>query len=423
MSFIISPIKNFINIIILLNENHNYISYVVILISIRIFVYSLYYIIYDNYFIYFNLIVLIFIISILVLCVSRRYIIIFLGWDGLGVTSFFLIMYYNNWKSINNRVLTLLSNRVGDCLILLLFRFLIWQINCNTNIIIFSFSILLIILVRITKRAQVPISAWLPAAISAPTPVRALVHSSTLVRAGLIILIKFYYFLMSENFQFLLYFVGILTILIAGVSTLMEIDFKKLVALSTLRQIGMLFLIIGVGSIWLSFFHIISHAFFKRALFLVVGSGLHYIFGQQDWRFYNFIQSFRLSQYTIIFVTCICLCGLFFTSGFMSKDTILSYIRSNDRGICLFLIILISLLLTYIYSYRLLISIVIRRTNNCKIMFTLINKKNEKSSILLFSLSIIFSLWFFNNKMFFFLQKNWKRLFCFFYWLSFYFCY
>jgi NADH-ubiquinone oxidoreductase chain 5 len=133
-----------------------------------------------------------------------------------------------------------------------------------------------------TKRAQTPISAWLPAAIAAPTPVRALVHSSTLVTAGIVLLIKFYFLLNYFLFQKFLIFIGLATIFSAGLSALIEIDFKKLVALSTLRQIGILVFILGLGTKWLALFHLVSHAFFKSCLFLVVGGGLHFIFTKQD---------------------------------------------------------------------------------------------------------------------------------------------
>jgi NADH-ubiquinone oxidoreductase chain 5 len=105
----------------------------------------------------------------------------------------------------------------------------------------------LLIFIFITKRAQVPISAWLPAAMAAPTPVRALVHSSTLVTAGIVLIIKFYYVIIRTTLQNILLFIGVVTIFVAGLTTLLEIDFKKLVALSTLRQIGILVFILGLG--------------------------------------------------------------------------------------------------------------------------------------------------------------------------------
>jgi NADH-ubiquinone oxidoreductase chain 5 len=105
----------------------------------------------------------------------------------------------------------------------------------------------LFIFIFITKRAQVPISAWLPAAMAAPTPVRALVHSSTLVTAGIVLIIKFYYVIIRTTLQNILLFIGVVTIFVAGLTTLLEIDFKKLVALSTLRQIGILVFILGLG--------------------------------------------------------------------------------------------------------------------------------------------------------------------------------
>lgn len=105
----------------------------------------------------------------------------------------------------------------------------------------------MLVFIFITKRAQVPISAWLPAAMAAPTPVRALVHSSTLVTAGIVLIIKFYYVIIRTTLQNILLFIGVVTIFVAGLTTLLEIDFKKLVALSTLRQIGILVFILGLG--------------------------------------------------------------------------------------------------------------------------------------------------------------------------------
>lgn len=118
--------------------------------------------------------------------------------------------------------------------------------------------------------------------MAAPTPVRALVHSSTLVRAGVVLLLKVFLCVKSRGFEQLLFYVGVLTIFVAGVSATAEIDYKKLVALSTLRQIGMLFFVLGLGRRWFTLYHLSAHAFFKRCLFLVVGGALHFMFAQQD---------------------------------------------------------------------------------------------------------------------------------------------
>jgi len=156
------------------------------------------------------------------------------------------------------------------------------------------------------------------------------------------------------EFQFILLFFSLLTIFIAGVSALVEIDFKKLIALSTLRQIGLLIFILSVGLKWFGFFHLLSHAFFKRALFLIVGGGLHFVFSQQDWRAYAAVFNFSIFYRTIIFLCLLCLCGLFFSSGFVSKDLFIDRINNKNISFWFSFIFLISLLLTFFYSTRLI---------------------------------------------------------------------
>jgi len=156
---------------------------------------------------------------------------ILLGWDGLGLVSYCLVIYYQNPKSANAGIVTILSNRIGDVAILLCISWLINFGGWNFFYLQYlyfardTWLILgLVILAAITKRAQIPFSAWLPAAIAAPTPVSALVHSSTLVTAGVYLLIRFSYMMGRRNF---LFFVGVLTIFISGLGANFEIDLKK----------------------------------------------------------------------------------------------------------------------------------------------------------------------------------------------------
>ena len=127
-----------------------------------------------------------------------------------------------------------------------------------------NFIIYLIIISACTKRAQIPFSAWLPAAIAAPTPVSSLVHSSTLVTAGVYLLIRINLIIIEINITKFLFIIGMITIVIAGITAIIEIDIKKIIALSTLRQLGIIMLILGSGNPILSFFHLISHAFLKQ---------------------------------------------------------------------------------------------------------------------------------------------------------------
>jgi len=191
-----------------------------------------------------------------------------------------------------------------------------------------NFIIYLIIISACTKRAQIPFSAWLPAAIAAPTPVSSLVHSSTLVTAGVYLLIR----------------INLIII---------EINIKKIIALSTLRQLGIIMLILGSGNPILSFFHLISHAFFKAILFICAGMIIHNIKDYQDirkigLRFFNL--NFSIS---IIIIANIRLCGLPFLRGFYSKDLIIEIIIIKGINIIIFFILIFGTMLTVIYSCRL----------------------------------------------------------------------
>ena len=175
-----------------------------------------------------------------------------------------------------------------------------------------------------TKRAQIPFSAWLPAAMAAPTPVRALVHSSTLVTAGVYILIRYSFYDLSP-----LLLVGRCTILLGGICACAERDLKKVVALSTLSQLGVMIISLGAHEKTFCFFHLISHACFKALLFICVGVCIHSLYGTQDYRRFN-----RLSQIapvSVLFaVANLSLMGFIFTSGFYSKDIILEALFKEE---------------------------------------------------------------------------------------------
>ena len=220
---------------------------------------------------------------IYLLILSPNLIRLLLGWDGLGVTSYLLVIFYQRNKSYNAGILTAITNRLGDVGLLISISLMLYLGNWN-YIFINSFSsifsnliIFLIIISACTKSAQIPFSAWLPAAIAAPTPVSALVHSSTLVTAGVYLLIRINLIIIEINIRYILLLIGIITMIIAGFTAIIEIDIKKIIALSTLRQLGIIILTLGIGNPILSFFHLLSHAFFKAMLFICAGIIIHNI--------------------------------------------------------------------------------------------------------------------------------------------------
>lgn len=337
-----------------------FISFVLLISSLVIF-YSNQYIAEDFNINRFILLVLIFVISIIILIISPNLIRILLGWDGLGLVSYCLVIYFQNIKSYNAGMLTALSNRIGDVALSLAIAWILnygsWNYIFYLDIIKNNFEIIiiggLVILAAMTKRAQIPFSSWLPAAIAAPTPVSALVHSSTLVTAGVYLLIRFNILLENSTLgQFLLLISGI-TIFIAGLGANFEFDLKKIIALSTLSQLGLIIRILSIGFYKLAFFHLLTHALFKALLFICAGVIIHNTKNAQDIRF---IGNLRIR----IPLTCRCfnvanlaLCGIPFLAGFYSKDLILETVMLSYINFFSFFLFFFSTGLTVCYSFRL----------------------------------------------------------------------
>lgn len=332
----------------------------VCLIARRIFIFRSSYIRNDKVSNRFLGIVLLFILRIGFLIFRPNLIRILLGWDGLGVTSYLLVCYYRSEKRFNARILTALSNRLGDVAILLFI-----SINLNPailNIGLFSssnfrslFFLSFILLAAITKRAQIPFSAWLPAAIAAPTPVSALVHSSTLVTAGVYLLIRFNFILFNSGLRCAVLWVGALTIFIAGRAALVELDIKKIIALSTLSQLGMIVFTLGLGETYLRWAHLIRHAYFKAIIFMGAGAIIHRVRGYQDVRKIGSLNKNNFFIFSIFLSGSFSLCGLPFLTGFYSKDVILEQFLINSFRIWLGTICYLATILTAAYSVRVIL--------------------------------------------------------------------
>nr|YP_009740453.1 NADH dehydrogenase subunit 5 [Salina celebensis]QID03180.1 NADH dehydrogenase subunit 5 [Salina celebensis] len=329
----------------------------VLLISSMVLFYSGNYMEGDKFIYRFIMLVYLFVISMLLLIMSPNMISILLGWDGLGLVSYCLVIYYQNVKSANAGMLTILSNRVGDVAILLSIS---WMANYGTWNFYFlqlvysdaelMFILCMVVIAAMTKSAQIPFSAWLPAAMAAPTPVSALVHSSTLVTAGVYLLIRFSELLSVSNFMFL---VGVFTMFMSGLGANFETDLKKIIALSTLSQLGVMMMILSLGSSELAFFHLLSHALFKSLLFLCAGSFIHSMGDTQDIRNLGGLEV-GLPISSFYFMGCsLSLCGFPFLSGFYSKDSILEFYFLNNMNFFMFLVIVLGTMFTVTYSVRL----------------------------------------------------------------------
>nr|YP_010852958.1 NADH dehydrogenase subunit 5 [Lotongus taprobanus]WGM81111.1 NADH dehydrogenase subunit 5 [Lotongus taprobanus] len=346
----------------------------------------------------FIILVLMFILSMILLIVSPNIISILLGWDGLGLVSYCLVIYYQNWKSYNAGMLTALSNRIGDVFILMV---ICWMMNYGSWNFIYYLEFMhndlemmiismMIIIAAMTKSAQIPFSAWLPAAMAAPTPVSALVHSSTLVTAGVYLLIRFNNLLINTMFLKLLLLLSGLTMLMAGISANYEYDLKKIIALSTLSQLGLMMSILSMGMSNLAFFHLLTHAMFKALLFMCAGVIIHMMMDNQDIRMMGGMSMYIPLTSLCLNISNMALCGIPFLAGFYSKDLILEMVMMSNLNLIIFFLYYFSTGLTMFYSIRLMMYLMINDYN----LMSIYNLYDEdyimlKSMFLLLFMSVV----------------------------------
>nr|YP_010460799.1 NADH dehydrogenase subunit 5 [Statilia flavobrunnea]AND97191.1 NADH dehydrogenase subunit 5 [Statilia sp. FY-2016a]UUF67548.1 NADH dehydrogenase subunit 5 [Statilia flavobrunnea] len=308
----------------------------------------------------FIFLVLMFVLSMMFLIISPNLISILLGWDGLGLVSYCLVIYYQNVKSYNAGMLTALSNRVGDVALLMAIAWMlnfgswnyIYYLDCMMNKYELYLITVLVVLAGMTKSAQIPFSAWLPAAMAAPTPVSALVHSSTLVTAGVYLLIRFSKAFPNWLLSFLLV-ISVLTMFMSGLGANFEYDLKKIIALSTLSQLGLMMSILSLGFADLAFFHLLTHALFKALLFMCAGMVIHNVKNFQDIRFMGNLSLFMPLTSACFMVSNFALCGMPFLAGFYSKDMILEVVSMSNLNMFMYFLYFFSTGLTVCYSFRL----------------------------------------------------------------------
>nr|VFU78687.1 NADH dehydrogenase subunit 5 [Proasellus cavaticus] len=314
----------------------------------------------DFFIVRFVSLVLLFVLSMSLLITSLNMVSILLGWDGLGVVSYVLVVYYQNEKSNAAGMITALTNRLGDAAILLTIGLLVESGSWN-----FMFSVdsllpeemwyvgILVIFASITKSAQMPFSAWLPAAMAAPTPVSALVHSSTLVTAGVYLMIRFSPLLSASGATWALALTAFLTTMMASMSALWECDLKKIVALSTLSQLGVMVMTVAAGLPQLAMFHLLSHATFKALLFMCSGKIIHTMGDTQDIRMMGGLTSGVPVTVSFFNLANLALCGFPFLAGFYSKDLLVESLLTSGLNMMALCLIMVMVGLSSAYSVRL----------------------------------------------------------------------
>nr|YP_009660984.1 NADH dehydrogenase subunit 5 [Eristalinus aeneus]QCT09748.1 NADH dehydrogenase subunit 5 [Eristalinus aeneus] len=309
----------------------------------------------------FIMLVLLFVFSMMMLIISPNLVSILLGWDGLGLVSYCLVIYFQNVKSFNAGMLTALLNRIGDVALLMAIA---WMLNYGSWNYIYYLEFMkndmemmiigcLVMLAAMTKSAQIPFSSWLPAAMAAPTPVSALVHSSTLVTAGVYLLIRFNLLLVNTFMSQLLLLLAGLTMFMSGLGANFEFDLKKIIALSTLSQLGLMMMILSMGYEKLAFFHLLTHALFKALLFMCAGAIIHNMNNSQDLRLMGGLSIYMPLTSSCFNVANLALCGMPFLAGFYSKDLILEVVSLSMVNLFIYFLFFFSTGLTVCYSLRL----------------------------------------------------------------------
>nr|AZL93097.1 NADH dehydrogenase subunit 5 [Arge similis] len=366
----------------------------VMFISSLVILYSKNYMLNDLYLNRFILLILLFVFSMLLLIISPNLISILLGWDGLGLVSYCLVIYYQNINSFNSGMLTVLSNRVGDVFLLMsiawMFNFGSWNylfyLDFLKNSFEMKFIMLMIFISSITKSAQIPFSSWLPAAMAAPTPVSALVHSSTLVTAGVYLMIRFSNLFMSNFLKYILLISG-LTMFMSGIAANFEYDLKKIIALSTLSQLGLMIMTLGLKFYKLAYLHMLTHAMFKALLFMCAGLMIHNLKNIQDIRFMgSLIKQMPMTMLFFNFSN-LSLCGFPFLAGFYSKDMILEMYMMGELNLVVFFFFFFSSFLTVSYTFRLNFYLMMSEFN-----LTSLNFLFKEDYLMIFSMMNLFIL-------------------------------
>jgi NADH-quinone oxidoreductase subunit L len=316
-----------------------------------------------KFFTYLNL----FIFSMLLLVMGSNYLILFIGWEGVGLCSYLLIgFWYENKEYGKAARKAFIMNRIGDLGLLIGIFLIASQTNALDYLSVaqnaskFEFDGVVIMFITLSlfigamgKSAQIPLFTWLPDAMAGPTPVSALIHAATMVTAGIYLVVRsnFLYHLAPSTLDFILY-IGLATSLVAAFIGLRQNDIKKVLAYSTVSQLGLMFIALGAEAYTAAMFHLMTHAFFKALLFLGAGSVIHAMSGEQDMRFMGGLKSKIPVTYWTFLIGTLAIAGIPPLSGMVSKDEILTALWAKSPiiwGLTLF-----SAALTGVYMFRLL---------------------------------------------------------------------
>jgi len=322
---------------------------------------------YGRYFTYLNL----FVFSMLLLVLADNYLLMFVGWEGVGLCSYLLIGFWFEKKSAADAgKKAFIVNRIGDFGFLLGLFIIFWHVgslNYHTVFVrapeVFTVgggmvlaATLLLFVGATGKSAQIPLYVWLPDAMEGPTPVSALIHAATMVTAGVYMIARSnVLYMMAPDTLLIVAIIGIATAFYAGTIALAQNDIKRVLAYSTVSQLGYMFAACGVAAFAAGIFHLMTHAFFKALLFLGSGSVIHAMAGQQDMRYMGGLRKYMPATFWTFLIATLAICGIPGFSGFFSKDEILWKAFSSDFGsMWIWLVGFLGAGLTAFYMFRLI---------------------------------------------------------------------
>ncbi|NRT16254.1 NADH-quinone oxidoreductase subunit L [Flavobacterium sp. 28A] len=317
-----------------------------------------------KFFAYLNL----FIFFMVTLVIGSNLLVLFIGWEGVGLCSYLLIGFWHKNQDFNDAAKkAFIMNRIGD-LGLLIGIFILGSMfstldyatlktaiagSANLDISLLSLAAFCLFIGACGKSAQIPLYTWLPDAMAGPTPVSALIHAATMVTAGIFMITRLnFVFDLAPDVQNIIAIVGAVTSLVAATIALVQTDIKKVLAYSTVSQLGLMFLALGLGAYEVAVFHVITHAFFKACLFLGSGSVIHALHGEQDMRKMGGLKKVMGITFVAFLLSSLAISGIPPFSGFFSKDEILMVAFEHNK--VLWFIASLASLLTAFYMFRLL---------------------------------------------------------------------
>jgi NADH-ubiquinone oxidoreductase chain 5 len=360
----------------------------VLIVSSLVHVYSIGYMSHDphnqRFFSYLSL----FTFMMIILVTANNFLLMFVGWEGVGICSYLLV----------SSMSALLTNRVGDCFLTIGMFAILWSFGnidyatvfslapfVNENIVTIIGICLLI--GAMAKSSQVGLHVWLPMAMEGPTPVSALIHAATMVTAGVYLLMRTSPLIeYSSTVLILCLWLGALTTVFSSLIGLFQQDIKKVIAYSTMSQLGMMVIAVGLSSYNIALFHLVNHAFYKGLLFLGAGAVIHAVSDNQDFRKYGGLRPFLPLTYSVMLIASLSLVAFPFMTGFYSKDFILesAYGQFYFSGTVVYFIATIGAMFTTLYSVKVLYLTFLTNPNG-----PLINYKNAHEGDIFMSLPLI----------------------------------